>query len=163
MDQAVVAAVAVVMALGLAGTVVPLVPGLILIWAAALGYGFLVGFGTAGLIGMTLITALLVVGTTAKYVLARRGAGATGAPRSTITAAALLGLVGFFVVPVVGFPLGAAIGIFIAERHRLGDSSAAWASTKRVLAGFGRGALVEMGAGVCMIVCWAGWVWLRTR
>ena len=59
-DTLLVVLVAIVMVIGVAGTVLPLLPGLWLIWAAALAYGLVDGFGMAGWISMTLITALAV-------------------------------------------------------------------------------------------------------
>ncbi|MBA3431027.1 MAG: DUF456 domain-containing protein [Actinobacteria bacterium] len=150
--------VVVVMTVGLFGTVVPLLPGLPLIWVAALAYGLVEGFTLAGVIAMTAITVLLVGGTAAKYVLAGRGASTESAPKSTLAAGALLGFVGFFVVPVIGFLLGALLGVLLAERRRLSEWPGALNSTRRVVIGFGQGVLLEIGAGVVMIVCWAGWV-----
>ena len=150
------------MAVGLAGTVIPLLPGLPIIWAAAAGYGALEGFGAVGLLAMVAITVLLAGGVTGKFVLARRRASTTGAPTTTIGAGALLGFIGFFVVPVIGFVLGAVLGVLLAERRRLHDWSRAWVSARGVIAGFGIGVLLEIGAGLLMIGCWVAWVLIET-
>jgi uncharacterized protein len=152
------AGVALVMAIGLVGTVVPVLPGLILIWGAALAYGLAGTFGGPGTIAMTAITLLLLAGTAAKYVLAHRRARVTGAPTSTIAAGALGGIIGFFAIPVVGFVVVGVLGILFAERRRLNAWERAWASTRHILAGFGIGVLVEVGAGLAMIGCWVIWV-----
>jgi uncharacterized protein YqgC (DUF456 family) len=151
------AVAAVVMAVGLVGTIVPLVPGLPLIWLAALGYGLAGDFGPSGAVAMAAITFLLVLGVAAKYLLASRGATSSGAPRSTILAGALLGFAGFFVVPVIGFILGAVLGVLLAERRRLNDWARGWESTKGVLVGFGIGVVLEVLAGLLMILTWALW------
>ncbi|MBA3349095.1 MAG: DUF456 family protein, partial [Actinobacteria bacterium] len=75
---------ALVMAAGLAGTVVPLLPGLPLIWAAALAYGFFGGFTLVDAVAMILISLLFAAGVVAKYVLAGRRVGAIRVPRSTL-------------------------------------------------------------------------------
>jgi uncharacterized protein YqgC (DUF456 family) len=155
----VVVAVALVMAAGLAGAIVPAVPGLPLIWAGALGYGIVEEFGPEGVAAMTVITLLLLLGAASKYVLAHRRARAAGAPRGSIVTGALFGFVGFFVIPVVGFFVGAPLGVLLAERRRVGDWGAAWASTRGVIAAFGIGVLLEMAAGVGMIAAWVMWVW----
>ena len=155
-----VALAGLVMALGLAGTVVPFLPGLPLIWGAALGYGIAVGFGLTGGIAMGAITIAMVLGILAKVVLPKRRAEATGAPRSTVMAGAVGGVIGFFVVPVVGLPLGAIGGVLVAEYRRTSDWSLAWRSTKEVAIGFGLGTLAEMTAAVVMIAFWVGWVLL---
>jgi uncharacterized protein YqgC (DUF456 family) len=155
----VIVGIALVMAAGLAGTILPGVPGLPLIWAGALAYGILEDFGTNGLIAMILITLFLVLGAASKYVLAQRRARTSGAPRQSIVAGALLGFVGFFVIPVVGFFAGAALGVLAAERRRVGEWGRAWRSTKAVIAAFGIGVVIEMAAGVAMIGAWVVWVW----
>lgn len=152
--------VALAMAIGLAGTILPFVPGLPLIWGAALAYGLIESFGTVGVIAMVVMTGLLISGVGAKIVVPQRRATAGGAPRSTLVIAALAGIVGFFVIPVVGLPVGAVAGVLIAEHRRTNDWAAARRSTKEVVIGFGIGTLLEMAAGLAMIVTWVIWVLL---
>jgi uncharacterized protein YqgC (DUF456 family) len=151
-------AVGAAMLVGLFGTLLPLVPGLPLIWAAALVYGWNDGWDETAWISITLITLLMAGGIAAKIVLPQRRISQSGAPRSTLLAGALAGLVGFFVIPVVGLPLGAVAGVLVAEYRRTDDWSKAWVSTKGAIVGFGVGALVEVGAGLAMIVSWVVWV-----
>nr|MBA3289934.1 DUF456 domain-containing protein [Actinomycetota bacterium] len=56
MDTGIALLVAVAMAAGLVGTLLPLLPGLPIIWVAALVYGLLTEFGTAGWVAFALIT-----------------------------------------------------------------------------------------------------------
>ena len=153
---------ALVMAIGLIGTVVPVLPGLALIWATGLVYGIVAGFGATGWTAFAVMTVLLVVGTTAQLVLPSRAGARGGAPRSTLMAGALGGLVGFFAIPVVGLPIGAVLAVLAAEQRRLGDLQRAWATTRGVIVGFGVGLLVELSAGLVMVATWIGWV-LLTR
>jgi uncharacterized protein len=156
------AAVAVVvMAIGLVGSVVPFIPGLPLIWIAAFGYGVAEGFDRAGVVAMIAITAVMIVGIAIKYALAHSSARKSGAPFTTIAFAAVLGFVGFFVIPVIGFIVGAVLGVLVAERRRLSDWGPAWRSTRAVIVAFGLGTLLEMGAGILMILCWVAWWLLR--
>jgi uncharacterized protein YqgC (DUF456 family) len=150
--------VSLVMAVGLIGTVFPFVPGLPLIWAAALVYGLVEGFTAAGWIAFVLITTAMGGGIAAKFILPQRRATAAGAPSSTLAVAGILGIIGFFVVPIVGLPLGAVAGVLLAEYVRTREFDAAWQSTKKVLVGIGLGALIEMVAGIVMIACWVVWV-----
>jgi uncharacterized protein YqgC (DUF456 family) len=150
--------VAATMAVGLLGVVVPLVPGLPLIWLAALVYGLIEGFDVAGVVGMVVITALLVAGIVAKVVIPSQRAVEGGAPRSSIIVAAVTGIIAFFLIPVVGLPVGAVGGLLAAEYRRLNDWQRAWQSTRIVVVGFGVGVLVEFAAGIGMIVAWMIWV-----
>lgn len=151
------AAVALVMAVGLAGTLVPFLPGLALIWAAGLVFGLVAGFGTGGAVAFGVMTVLLAAGTAAHYLLPTRCGAARGAAPRALAAGAALGMVGFFVVPVVGLPLGAALGVLLAERSRTGDWAAAWDRTRGVVLGFGLGVLAELAAGLLMVLTWAAW------
>ena len=154
---AVVVIVALVMAVGVVGTVVPLVPGILLVLAAAIGYGVVEGFGTVGVVAMAVIAALAVAGTVAGVVLPGRAAGRTGASRRSLAIGALGAVVGFFVVPVLGMPLGGAAGVYLGERARTGDRTIAWRSTTATLRAFGTAALLQLAAAIAMALTWLVW------
>ena len=157
-DAFVIALVGLVMLVGLFGTLLPFVPGLPLIWGCALLYGFTEGWDSTSWAAMVVITLLMAAGIFAKVVLPARRLAETGVPRSTLLLGAVAGVVGFFVMPVVGMPLGAVAGVYAAERRRTADAGRAWASTKSAIVGFGIGTLIEMGAGLAMITAWVAWV-----
>jgi uncharacterized protein YqgC (DUF456 family) len=150
--------VGIAMAVGLVGTVLPILPGLLLIWAAALVYGLVGDFGGVGIAAMVVITALTIAGTAAGVVIPKKAAGDAGATRSSLLLGAVVGIVGFFVVPIVGFPLGGALGIFLGEQARTGDRQVAWATTRATLKGFGLAALAQFAAGVLMVLAWVVWL-----
>jgi uncharacterized protein len=158
MDALGIGVAAAVMLVGLFGTVVPLWPGLLVIWVTGLVYGLSAGFGTVGLAAFGVMTALAIAGTVAKVVLPHRGGRAGGASGTSLAAGLAGAVVGAFVLPVVGIPVGAVAGVYLAERVRVSDPSEAWPATVGVLKGFGLGALVEFSLGVVMIATWAGWV-----
>lgn len=142
------------MAVGLVGILLPVVPGLLLIWAAGLWWTIVDGGGPARWTVLGVLTGLLVVGTVAKYVLPARSAAARGAPATTLAAGALGAVVGFFVIPVVGVLVGGVAGIYLAELARLHDGGRAWVSTKAALVAIGIGVLIELAAGVLMVGVW---------
>lgn len=160
MDLGVIVLIGLAMALGLIGTLLPLLPGLPIIWAAALVFGLLEGFEGAGAVAFTLITLLAITGIAAGLVLPHRRVAARGAPASTVAVGVIAGIVGFFVVPVVGLVLGAVGGVLLAERARTNDWDSAWNATKDLMVGFGIGVAVEFAAGLAMIVCWVVWLLL---
>lgn len=142
------------MVVGLAGTVVPVLPGLPVIWVAGLVWALNVD-GTGRWVVLAVLTVLLVVGTVAHYVLPARSLGGH-APRSTLLLGVACAIVGMFVIPVVGFAVGGVVGVYAAELRRTGNPRAAWDSTRRVLVAFGIGMAVEVGAGVLMVLTWLG-------
>jgi uncharacterized protein YqgC (DUF456 family) len=153
-----VALVAVAMAVGLVGTIVPVLPGLALIGAAAVVYGVVEGFGVGGTIATAVIVALAIGGTVAGFVLPQRAAAGAGASRSSLLLGAVGGVAGAFAVPVVGVAFGGVVGIYLGERLRTGDHAVAWRATVATVKGFGIGALVQLGAGVAMVLTWITWV-----
>jgi uncharacterized protein len=154
----VVALVAVAMAVGAVGTVVPLVPGLALVWGAALVYGLVEGFGTTGAAAFAVVTALALAGMLAGWVVPARVAGAAGAARSSILLGAVAALVGFFALPIVGLVVGGVAGVYVGEWQRTGSGAAAWRTTRATLKGFGLAALVQLAIALAMAATWVVWV-----
>jgi len=149
-----------VMLAGLVGVVLPVLPGLLVIWAAGLWWTIADGGGAVRWTVLGLLTGLLAIGTATKYVLPARSAAARGAPVGTLAAGAVGAIVGFFVIPVVGLLVGGIVGIYLAEYARLRDPGRAWTSTRAALVAIGVGLLVELTAGVLMFAVWLLGVWV---
>lgn len=145
--------VGLVMLVGLVGVLVPVLPGLLLIEVAAVGWAVLDGGGPRWGV-VALMTLILLAATVTKYALPARSAAGAGAPRSTLLLGAIGAVVGFFLIPVLGFVIGGVGLVFLAEMARLGSTRTAWVSTRAVLVGVGIGMLVELGAGLLMIGVW---------
>ncbi len=152
--------VALTMAIGVFGTILPVLPGLWLIWGAALVYGLLAGFGTFGPWIFGLITILAVGGTIITFIMGQSGAKKAGASGWASLGGLVLGIVGFFVIPVVGILVGGLLGIFLVEWYRVKDPNEAWVITKGAIIGLGKGALVEIFVALLMVGFWLSWVWL---
>jgi uncharacterized protein YqgC (DUF456 family) len=142
------------MLVGLVGVLLPVLPGLLLIWLAGLAWAVLDGGGFARWAVFAAMSAVLLAGTVAKYALPARSARTSGAPRSTVLFGALGAIVGFFVIPVVGLVVGGVGAIYLAELNRLGDGPSAWRSTRAVLVGVGIGMLIELAAGLIAVAIW---------
>jgi len=110
-------------AVGLVGIVIPVLPGSVLVLAAILVWAVVVGSATAWVV-FAVATTFLVLGTGVKYALPGKHLQAAGVPSSTLLVGGLAGVVGFFVVPVVGLPLGFVLGVYAAEHHRVGSAEA---------------------------------------
>jgi uncharacterized protein YqgC (DUF456 family) len=138
---------------GVLGVLVPVLPGLVLCWLGVLLWAVLGDAGGSRWAVLGLATAVALAGTVVKYLWPGRRLRSTGVPTSSLVAGGLLGLVGFFVVPVVGLVFGFVLGIWLAERARLGPGRA-WPSTKHALAAVGLAMLVEFGAALGIAVVW---------
>lgn len=149
---------AVLMVVGMIGTVVPGIPGLGLVWAGALVYGIFEGFGPFGTAAFVVISVIAVLGSIATYVLPAKRAGDAGAHRNSIVLGVVLAVVGAFVIPVIGLFVGGVGGIYLGERSRQASHEVAWRSTMATLIGFGIGALVEILSAAVCIAIWIAWV-----
>jgi uncharacterized protein YqgC (DUF456 family) len=137
---------------GLIGIVVPVLPGSILILGAVLVWA--TASATAvGWVVFALVTTLLVVGGIVKYAVPGRGLKTAGVPSRTLVAGGLLGIVGFFVIPVVGLVVGFVLGVYLAELQRVG-LDAAWSSTRAALQAAGLSLLIELAAGLLAAAAW---------
>ena len=143
------------MAIGLVGVLVPILPGLLLIAAMAVVWGFAEGTATAWVV-TAVVVAILAAGTYLKYRIPGRELAARKVPPLTWTSVGVGGVIGFFVIPVVGAWLGAIVGAYVAERLRFGTHASAWASTKRLIVGIGKGIAIEFAAGTIAIAIWVG-------
>ena len=143
------------MAIGLVGVVVPVVPGLLLIGAMTVVWAIAESTATAWVVAVVMIV-ILGIGTYLKYRLPGRELAAQGVPALTWTLVGVGGVIGFFVIPVVGALAGVVVGAYLGERIRFGAHAAAWASTKRVIVSIGKGMLVEFAAGTVAIALWVG-------
>jgi uncharacterized protein len=140
-------------AVGLVGVLVPVLPGLVLVWAAVLVWALEVQSPLAWSV-LALATVLVAVSQVVKYVWPGRRLQAAGVPNRTLFVGALLGVVGFFVIPVVGLVVGFVLGVYLAERARLRTHGAAWPSTVHALKAAGLSILIELVAGLLVAGAW---------
>jgi uncharacterized protein YqgC (DUF456 family) len=139
---------------GLVGVVVPVLPGLLLV-LAGIGVWAASRHDAVGWTVLGVAAAVVALGTVAKYVLPGSRMRAAGVPGRTLLAGGVLGIVGFFVVPVVGLVLGFVVGVYLSELARLGRG-AAWPSTRTALAAVGWSILIELAAGLLATAVWVG-------
>jgi uncharacterized protein YqgC (DUF456 family) len=137
---------------GLVGIVVPVLPGSVLILGAVLVWALHAATPT-GWVVLGAVAALLAVGTVVKYAVPGRRLKADGVPNRTLVAGGLLGIAGFFVIPVVGLPIGFVLGIYLSEAQRVGRDRA-WPSTRSALGALGLSVLIELAAGLLAALTW---------
>jgi uncharacterized protein len=144
--------VGLVIVVGIVGVVVPVLPGSILVVAAILLWATQTGTTTAWVV-FAVAALLVVIGAVVKYVLPGRRLQDAGIPTSTMLLGGLLGVVGFFVIPVVGLVVGFVLGVYLAELRRVG-SRAAWPATKHALMAAGLSLLIELTASMLAAAAW---------
>ena len=148
--------VALAIAVGLVGILVPMLPGSLLVAAAIVVWALGEASATAWVVAVAGL-ALLATGTVVKYLVPGRRLQRAGVPTSTLLAGGALGVVGFFVVPVVGLPLGFLLGVYLAQWHRVGRA-AAWPATVHAVKAVGLGIVIELVFGILAAAVWAAGV-----
>ena len=142
---------AVLILIGMVGIVLPVIPGLLLCLAAV----FVWAFDTKSTLGWSVFgvcTALYLAGMALQYILpGRREAGVR---RSTLLLAVLLAIVGFFVIPVIGAPIGFVLGIYLVELGHSQNRAAAWVSTKGALKAVFLSMGIELLAALAIATTW---------
>ena len=148
----------VAIASALVGTVVPAFPGVIVAWIAIAIFGFMVGFTPFGVGAMIVISLLTVINYVIMVRIPKQEAEARGASKWSTMWGGVGALIGFFVVPVIGFVIGGVVGVYGSEYHRTSDTNQAWHATKGVLVGFGKSTAVQLIIGLTIAFIWLTWV-----
>ena len=154
-----VATTLVVMLVGLFGLVIPIFPGNIIIWLAALGYGWVTGFSTAAIVILVLITLLMLASAFADNIFMGAGAIKGGASWWSLTAAMGAGLIFTFVAPPFGGLIATPIVLYAAEYTRQRDWRQAAEVTRSMVLGCGWAFVARFVLGIVQIGLWALWAW----
>ena len=145
--------VGIAVVVGLAGVVVQILPGAFLVGGAVLAWG-LIERGTAGWTVAAVAVVVTAAAQVVKYLVAGRYLERGGVPRSSMLWGSLAAVVGFFVVPVVGLPLGFALGVYLIEWGGRRDRRVAWSATVAVLRATGIALLVELAGALVAAGAW---------
>jgi uncharacterized protein YqgC (DUF456 family) len=150
----------VMMAVGL--LVIPILPGLVIIWVSALGYGIVAGFGVLGWVMFAFISVLMLAGSILDNVLMGAQAHKEGAPWWVVVIAMAAAILGSFIIPIpiIGGILVALLVLFLIEWMRLKETRKALASMKGMLIGFGWAFVFRFIIGLVMIGLWLIWAWV---
>ncbi|WP_299040189.1 DUF456 domain-containing protein [uncultured Pseudokineococcus sp.] len=137
---------------GVVGTIVPVLPGGLLVAASVLVWALVTG-GTAWWVLLAVVV-VLSAGQVLEYLTAGVSLKRAGVPTRSLVIGGLAGIVGFFVVPVLGLVLGFLGGLYAAERARQPDAAAAWRSTRTGLRAAGVALLIELAAVLVSATLW---------
>lgn len=148
------------MLIGLIGILVPILPGILLIWLTALAYAIVDGFQAIDWITFTLLTIIAIITGTADLWLSLLGAKTGGAAKRAMFLGVIGGVLGFFllgaVLPVVGNLFGGiigyAIGVLLGQYQKFQDWNVALKASIGGVVGWGIATVVQLAGGVLMIV-----------
>lgn len=144
--------------IGLFGIVVPVIPGLLIVWAGVVLWVSEQQTTLAWWV-LGIVTVLWIAGMVLQYAIPGRRMRRGGVRTSTLLLGVLVGIVAAIVLPVVGFLVGFPLGIYLVERTRRGGHQQAWAATKQALRGVITTIGIELMTAVAIIAVWALAVW----
>lgn len=141
----------IIMFLGLAGTILPMLPGLVLIYAAFLFYGVATGWIDYG-VGAMLLWGFVVLGSfVVDHVAGSIGARKYGASRYGFWGSFLGAFAGLLIFNLPGLVIGAFLGAFCGELLAGKSGYEALRSGKGALIGLLAGTLFKVAVGLVMI------------
>lgn len=149
-----------IMLFGLFGLVIPIFPGNVVMWLAALTYGLIFGFGKLGIVMFAIITLLMIAAILADNVLMGAKAREKGADWGSIILALIAGIIGTILFPPIGGLIAVPVVLYLMELQRLRDSNEAKTVVKALLTGWGLAFVVRFGLGIGMIGLWGIWAYL---
>ena len=153
-----------VLLVGLIGLIIPIFPGITVMWLATLVYALLrsaaerMTFWDWVLFGV--ITLLMIAGNIVDNIIIARKMRDKFVPWSSILLAFAISLIAsLFLTPIVGLA-SAPLALFGLEYYRLRDKTAAIESTKAYMVGWGWSFAARFGIGVLILISWMLWAWV---
>ena len=149
---------------GLLGLIVPVFPGLVIMWLGTLAYAILQS-AAGNMTGWKwvifgIITVLMIAGSIADNLIIAQKMRDKYIPWSSILFAFAASLIAsLFFTPLIGL-VAAPAGLFLAESRRLKDRDAAVDSTKAYMIGWGWAFGARFLIGLVMIGFWMLWAWI---
>jgi uncharacterized protein YqgC (DUF456 family) len=137
--------------LGIIGIIVPLLPGIILIYMAVLTYVWAYGMETLGWVSFIIITLIALVTGTSDLWMSLLGAKSGGASGRSLLYGTVGAIVGSFFAPLIGTLIGYAVGLLLGEYQRHGDWAVAWKASAGGLAGWGVATAVQLAGGLIIL------------
>jgi uncharacterized protein YqgC (DUF456 family) len=114
---------------GLIGIVVQVLPGAVLVLGGILVWAIMTG-GVEAWVVFGVAAIAVAIAEVLQWILAGKHMRKAEVPVLTLAVGGIAGIVGFFVVPVIGLFLFFVAAIFLLEWARRKDVRAAWAATK---------------------------------
>jgi uncharacterized protein YqgC (DUF456 family) len=152
--------VLVIMVVSLASLVVPIVPGLVIMWVAALIYGLVTHFDLASGIIFGVITLLMLVGNVSDNILMGASARQRGASWLSIGISIVAAIAGTFIWPPFGGFVFALVAVFVVELIRWRELRKAWDALRGMATGCGWSFVVRFSIGLLIIILFVIWAFL---
>ena len=156
-------AASLVILVGLIGTVVPILPGAVLILVGAFLYALVEGFQAVGWPTLVVLGVLAFLSTTADLWASSVGAKMGGASGWSVVLGLLGGLVGLVFFSLPGAILGALVAVVLTEILRQDDWRQAFKAGTGWIVGWLLSTILQVAIGVTMVAIFAWQVLLGPR
>lgn len=140
--------------IGLGGALTQIYPGPLVVLGAVAIWALLTGGAAAWTVLGVGATAIILTGA-GKYLLVGKRLSSAGLPGRSLIVGGLTGITGFFLIPVIGLPVGFTLGIYLWEWWRRGQEAPARTAAWTALKAQGLAVLLELAG--CLIAT-AAWV-----
>ena len=147
------------MLVGTIGIVVPVLPGLLVVWGATLVWALAMQT-MGGWVVFAVATAVYAVGVVTQFLIPGRRMKATGVDTRILAVALVVAVVGLFVIPGIGAPIGFVGAIYVLERLKHREHSRAWTATRQALHAVMLNIGIELLTALTIIAIWAVGVFL---
>jgi uncharacterized protein YqgC (DUF456 family) len=138
--------------IGVVGIIVPILPGMLLVWLTVLGYAWVTDFEIVRPWMLVFITLVALVTGTASIWLPYLGAKKLGAAKRSAFLGFIGGVIGTFIMPLIGTVIGYAVGIILGELHKHRDLRVAIKRSIGGVAGWGISTIVELAGALTILI-----------
>jgi len=147
----------ILMLLGTAASLLPVVPGPVVVWAIGMVYAALTRFAQITPLAAALMTGLMILGSTAGWWMQALGIKAQGGSWVAALGGLAGGLAGTFLIPVplLGTLAGVITGTVVIELLRAGEAGQAVRSSRAALKAYLLALLTETGICVLIVLVFA--------
>lgn len=146
---------------GLVGTIIPILPGMFLIWLTVLAYAVVERFQAIDVFTFIILTLVALIAGTADLWLSALGAKTGGASRRAIFLGFIGSIIGLFLgtlipIPIfgnlIGSVLGYAAGLLLGQYHKYQDWNTAIRASLGGVAGWGVATVVQFAGGILILI-----------
>lgn len=152
----------VLMVIGVFLTLMPFLPGPILVWGVGFVTALLTGFDRVPLLAVVAMTGFMVVGSTSELWMQAFGLRMEGSSCLSTLGSILGGIIGTFAIPIplIGTVAGMVIGALAFELMRQGQLDPALRAGKNAFKVYLLSTAAEFTASVAILLVFAASVWL---
>ncbi len=160
-ESAMIVVALVLMGLSLLVSIVPFVPGPLLVWAVGLVFALLNDFQRVTYLAFGVMTVLMIAGSTSDYWMQALGFKIKGGSCLTTLGSISGGIVGTFFIPIplFGTVIGMVLGALAVEMMRVGDWRAALGAGRTTFELYLIGVAFELTTSLAIAAVFAISVW----